>query len=507
MIRTETKDYHSVLNLKNSFHFLKKFTIISLLIIYFSFNIFAFLVFDTWVPDEKLFWKYIKGFKSDPINVGNTLGYGSIYWWIYIVINHFKSIRLVNYLYLLFIPYIYYLIGKRLNQSNGMIFLSIFILLSFPAFWFYGKIIGPELLSVFLSLLGFYITLLKRNKYWGFFIISVGVGVKINSIVVLIFAFIYKIISRDNLKGRNLFLSELPKIIFFSIFGYVISTPEVVFNTKEIIKNYSYGRLPESSLIQTSLYDVYFAPYRYLWDGIPTSGLFHSSLNLITLFFIVILLIFKILHVDNYKLLFSFLFSFVFGTLMIMFSKAFIWYWFPIIFLIPIAFFSLNNRKKSRNALFFIIYFNLIINAPKIINKVENRMLHQEIISNQKDANDFMSKMKVEKSDYKFLYLTEFGLAYRPKYDSMRFITDLEKKQIRDSSNKLNYMNYDKTPPLQVNINIDSTIVIIGERFLRVHSELTSLIDRNNCDDSSKLYLDLIDNSKFLKAFKIKKCH
>ena len=176
-------------------------------------------------------------------------------------------------------------------------------------------------------------------------------------------------------------------------------------------------------------------------------------------------------------------------------------------FLIPITFLSLNNNKKSRIALFFIIYFNLIINAPKIINKVENRMLHQEIISNQKDANDFMSKMKVEKSDYKFLYLTEFGLAYRPKYDSMRFITDLEKKQIRDSSNKLNYMNYDKSPPLQVNINIDSTIVIIGERFLRVHSELTSLIDRNNCDDSSKLYLDLIDNSKFLKAFKIKKCH
>ena len=507
MIRIETKDPRSILNLKNCFQFLEKFTIISLLLIYFLFNIFAFLVFDTWVPDEKLFWKYIKGLKSDPLNVGNSLGYGSIYWWINIAISHFKVIRLVNFLYLLFIPYLYYLIGKRLNQSNGMIFLSTFILLSFPAFWFYGKIIGPEFLSVFLSLLGFYITLLKKNKYWGFFIISVGVGVKINCIVVLIFAIIYKTISFDNLKIRNLFINELSKIIFYSIFGYVISTPEVVFNTEAILKNYSYGRLPDSALIQTSLYDGYFAPYKYLWDGIPTSGLFHSSLNFITFFIIVILLIFKILHIDNFKLLFSFLFSFVLGTLIIMFSKAFIWYWFPIIFLIPIVFFSLNNNNKSRVVLFFIIFFNLTINAPKIINKVENRMLHQKIISNQKDANRFMSKVRVENLDYKFLYLTEFGLAYRPKYGPMRLITDLEKKQMRNNSNKLKYMNYDKIPPSLVEINIDSTIVIIGERFLRVHSELTSLIDSNKCDDSSGLYLDLIDNSKFLKAFKIEECY
>ena len=89
----------------------------------------------------------------------------------------------------------------------------------------------------------------------------------------------------------------------------------------------------------------------------------------------------------------------------------------------------------------------------------------------------------------------------------MRFMTDLKKKQIKDSSNILKYMNYDKTPPFEANINIDSTIVIIGERFLRVHSELISLIDRNNCNDSNGLYLDLIDNSKFLKAFKIKKCY
>ena len=37
----------------------------------------------------------------------------------------------------------------------------------------------------------------------------------------------------------------------------------------------------------------------YLWDGISTSGLFYSSLNFTTLFLIVILLVFKILHVEN----------------------------------------------------------------------------------------------------------------------------------------------------------------------------------------------------------------
>ena len=58
-----------------------------------------------------------------------------------------------------------------------------------------------------------------------------------------------------------------------------------------------------------------------------------------------------------------------------------------------------------------------------------------------------MSRMKAEKLDYKFLYLTEFGLAYRPKYDSMRFMMDLE-KQIKDNSNKIKYMSYDKIPPL-----------------------------------------------------------
>tara|TARA_B100001250_G_scaffold373498_1_gene359678 strand:+ start:229 stop:642 length:414 start_codon:yes stop_codon:yes gene_type:complete len=134
-------------------------------------------------------------------------------------------------------------------------------------------------------------------------------------------------------------------------------------------------------------------------------------------------------------------------------------------------------------------------------------MLHQNIVSNQKDANGFMNEMKVENLDCTFLYLTEFGLVPRPRYDPMRFIIDLGKKQTGDSFEKLKYIDYDQAEPLEVNINIDSTIVIIGERFLKVHRELSSLIDSNNCVDSRGFYLDLIDNSKFLKAFKIKKCH
>ena len=91
MIRIETKDLQSIFYLRNCFHFLEKFTILSLLIIYFTNNIFAFLVFDTRVPNEKLFCKYINGFKSDSLSVGNSFGYGSIYWWINIAIYHFND--------------------------------------------------------------------------------------------------------------------------------------------------------------------------------------------------------------------------------------------------------------------------------------------------------------------------------------------------------------------------------------------------------------------------------
>ena len=492
--------------LKHFFYLFKRCTIFTALIFYFSFNIFAFLIFDTWVPDEKYFWNHTRIYENDIFKIGNLFGYGSIYWWLNILINHFKTLRLINYLYLFSIILLYYLIGKRFKQSNGMILLTFFIFLSFPTSWFYGKIIGPEFLSIFLSLFGFYITLLGKTRYWGFFIIGIGVGVKINSFVILIFALYYLNKAPIRTAIKNLFDNKSLKATCFSILGFIVSTPEFIFNTSEVIINYSIGRLDDSPLINTSLYQAYFGSYRYLWDAIPSSGLFISSINPIILFLIIFLFIFKLLVIENYQLIFSFFLAFVFGTILIMLSKGYIWYWFPIIFLMPIVLFSFKDNRKTRNLLFIIIFFNFFINASNIIDKIENRMLHQKIISHQSDANSFINRIKFENSEFKFLFLTDFGLSPKPKYEPMRLIIELAEEKISNNSEQIDFSENSRYLAADKFANIDSTIVIIGERFLKVHEQIRSLIDKNNCSNSNRFYLDFIDESKFLTAFRIIEC-
>jgi hypothetical protein len=90
---------------------------------------------------------------------------------------------------MLSVPVFLYLIGKRLRASLKMILLTIMLWFSFPsAFWF-GKLIGPELMSIFYGLLGVYLTM--RHRKSGLFFLAFSAGIKLNCIVFVFFALFF----------------------------------------------------------------------------------------------------------------------------------------------------------------------------------------------------------------------------------------------------------------------------------------------------------------------------
>ena len=76
---------------------------------FFSFNFYAYVVWDTWVPDEKWFLGIVKHYKalSNTFELSNNRGYGYIYWLITFLFSSLKPLRLLNYFYLIVVFFLF----------------------------------------------------------------------------------------------------------------------------------------------------------------------------------------------------------------------------------------------------------------------------------------------------------------------------------------------------------------------------------------------------------------
>ena len=88
--------------------------------------------------------------------IENKYGYGPFYWWILSIANHFSSfkvLRILSFIYLVLIPVLIWLIGNKLEQPKMFRVYACLLFITYPSSWIFNKIIGPELLSVFLGIL------------------------------------------------------------------------------------------------------------------------------------------------------------------------------------------------------------------------------------------------------------------------------------------------------------------------------------------------------------------
>ena len=110
---------------------------IPLILIYLSYNFYAYVVVDCWVPDEQAFFQSAISFDyglKDFIFFRKSVWVWSIVLWVLSIANHFdnfKILRLLSFGYLTFILILIWLIGIKLGQSKIFkIYSCLFLILS-----------------------------------------------------------------------------------------------------------------------------------------------------------------------------------------------------------------------------------------------------------------------------------------------------------------------------------------------------------------------------------------
>ena len=119
-----------------------------LVIFYTLYQLFIFMNISSMVPDELNYWGMSHSFnllnRSPP-----PIDYGSIYWFLLKILHYKILIRFIFFIFYI-TPVIAIILLIKDNISRFIFFL---LYLSFPYAYWTGKLIGPEILIVFICTL------------------------------------------------------------------------------------------------------------------------------------------------------------------------------------------------------------------------------------------------------------------------------------------------------------------------------------------------------------------
>tara|TARA_Y100001980_G_C14550586_1_gene333213 strand:+ start:1873 stop:3294 length:1422 start_codon:yes stop_codon:yes gene_type:complete len=457
---------------------------IPLILIYLSYNFYAYVVVDCWVPDEQAFFQSAISFDyglKDFIFSENQFGYGPLYWWVLSIANHFdnfKILRLLSFGYLTFTLILIWLIGIKLRQSKIFKIYSCLFFLSYPSSWGFSKIIGPELLSLFLGIAGFYLSLSKKTNFIGYIFTGMSFGVKLNSIAIFIFTYIFQLCALYNSKGNQNYIKTTLWIMAYCFVGFIISTPVFIFNPKLVFLNIiTYGN---ASFLINDLAYILFS-HNYTWDGIINNGLFNSTINI---YLFLLIFIFSLKKMYNINILLSFTIAFFFLSLQILSASNYLtWYWFPIIFLSPIIIFSFHDDKITRIFFGIVISLNFIFNYNLIYKKIENRIKHQKTLDDKVSVEAFINNFKDNNSKTDFYYFTDFGITPSPSFKTWTLFNSPYKKDTKNKSKG------------------SSKVLFLGKRFLDFDPSWKDLV--NNKLSNQIFSFKLIDEHEHIKVFQL----
>ena len=158
-----------------------------------------------------------------------------------------------------------------MGSQKYLKFIHAFFSYLIPRRGVFSKIIGPELLSLFLGIAGFYLSLSKKTNFMGYIFTGMSFGVKLNSIAIFIFTYIFQLCALYNSKGNQNYIKTTLLIMAYCFVGFIISTPVFIFNPKLVFLNIiTYGN---ASFLINDLAHILFSQ-NYTWDGIINNGLF-----------------------------------------------------------------------------------------------------------------------------------------------------------------------------------------------------------------------------------------
>ena len=268
------------------------------------------------------------------------------------------------------------------SNTNKIKFYCIALALTSPLFYWSGKMIGPEILSVSLVFFGLALHSVKKDKF-SFLILGLAVGIKLTVLPVLIYILINKLF--DHFRIRDLFLYGLLVCL-----GFVIANPtDNVFIITRLIETRSNTSQALWPYFKSLLTLINFRPSHIMtWDLIP-----NNSFQDVTFFWFTYVLILFGSLLTNRKLFISYSIFLIFHFIWIIKGNSgfgFPWYWMS---LVPVSLHVFSNLKLDlpifNNKYFSKINLGIIIilcsffqSSPVIFSQIDQKQYHKKNIAN-----------------------------------------------------------------------------------------------------------------------------
>ncbi|CNI61346.1 Uncharacterised protein [Yersinia massiliensis] len=346
-----------------------------------------------YMPDEGWFLKIaVSSFIENGISIGNTifhknnLGYGGIWWGVYVfviwmasliwpisdltLINNaseadyrislfdvidkseaiFNSIIIMKALSIsLFIIFALRLLNRSLIKPENIF--GFLILLSTPMIYWSGKIASPELIGVYTLLISILCYIDSKKNHW-LIVSGFSVGLKLTIAPVCAAFFLYVLYE----KRKDVSFREVTFIGFLFFIGLLLANLYAIINPIKFIDpivnvSTAFSSSPIGRYIYTN-------PVMF-WEGGTYGNLYYWFGSGIS-FFALMVISFRV----NIRLGLMLLCSFILMLIFISTQPAHNWYWFPVIGLISIPFARMANLDgKTRTTIVILTSIFLIINV------------------------------------------------------------------------------------------------------------------------------------------------
>ncbi len=371
-------------------------TLSRLLVVYILINGIFYLHSSSITYDEHWFFgsRHYKDFT-------NSLGYGYLYWFFIQLIHSKWILRLIALFSITSVIIIIRKINAKFGFEESQSEIVTLVWLTFPAAWWYGKLIGPELYCLALGFWGLYLAIppeeSNRKKMIGVMLMGIAVGIKVSYIIFPIFYYSYTTLifleqcydKKDISKKINQYFLKDEKLASFFILGFLIASPDIIFKPMLYWQNLT--QFSNAGLNFPSLYYLYIPSMHNFWETIilPSATWFSLSAPSIICFII----FYNKWSVINKKIACSFFISLLASLLLLIKAQLFFsWYLYPIIVLSLIF---LLNIRMAQKYFYIKIFVNLLSNSPVIFAQMANKVIHIYNDYNKRSINAYIKSKRL----------------------------------------------------------------------------------------------------------------
>lgn len=338
----------------------------------------------------------------------NYLGYGQIFWIMGGIIDNILILRIIS---LVSLAGCFFLLMLSINKIYGEQYMPYagLLWLSMPYAWYTDKIIGPELIGMFLSFLGFYFIMVKREqRAAGWLLVGIGCAIKMNYAVFFLMA-----VCQEYIASNREWKSTVKRFLSgtgLSGIGFLMSNPIILLDIGTFLEN---ERM--SNGLDLNMLTEVILRKRNEWDGVMVNGLCYGYIHWIIILVVIIL---YLLRKDRNQQMEAVIFCCVVLIYICSRTSFLGWYLLPMLFFIPLILCGQWKRDKDitemgRLGLFLLILLNGILLLPvhiqgrrEDIQQIGMAIRKEE---NMQELREQSVLWELEYPEEPLFYLTEFN--------------------------------------------------------------------------------------------------